>query len=443
MDRVYGYRSVISVAAILMALLGGGCAGPLFYNEANHKGAKTALEKVKALQVEQNAAITEMQANLVKSIQDQSAIFKEISAGSVPIACSAVLPKTLSGLLEELKSPGKDQPPPVLRKLVRRNDELEAAVALNLQRAKLIDASTEVSAASAEKALGSAKKQLTKWNKKVALFSKMIELLPAASALNTAATPDAWNESFETLKTEYGSAKVEYVDADGNPKSESLSDIVSDTWESADVENDKKIKEAVNNVFAAAPPGAVVILVSLANDIAQIQRSDAQEAVGQWSAAYAALMESERILASSRELAGSYAQSLESMVNDSNRDTTVSAYLLTSGEELKTGETGDPTQTNLGGYIQIVYGSAVAWATLSGPVEGLVNEGIASVHAIGHQRSLSESASAFNQHRAYVERSLETVEMYYASGVRPEKVGEFAFRLAELSIFAVMLGVIP
>lgn len=440
MDRVYGYRSVVPVAAILMALLGGGCAGPLFYNEGNHKAAKNALEKVKALQVEGNATMTEMQANLTKSIQNQAVVFKDINKGSVGISCNAVLGIPLSSVLADLKPPADKKPSPILSGPRSKVDELTAAVVQNLQQAAQTLPAAKLTAKEAKEKLAQAKERLTKWNMKVALFSKMIELLPAAEALNNVATSEEWNKSFKALEEQYGTAKVEYVDADGKQQSQTLKEIVTKTWESADSPKDNEIKEAVQNVFTASPPGALVVIAALANDLAEIQQNEAQSAVAQWSAAHAALLEGEKLVESCQALAATSARSLESEIDETNKGMSVAEFLLSQGAKMK--ESG-ADQADISEKVQIAYNAAVTWAVLDGPVTGLVNEATATTRATGHQRSIAASAAAIGQHRAYVERSLEAVELYYASGVRPEKVGEFAFRLAELSIFAVILGVIP
>lgn len=262
------YRLLLRLACAALAPLVAGCAGsiiPSHIHDPERARRTTKLAGILDVYGQNAPSIYETMLKSSRAIAaEQDKVLAEL-ANSRAAAREQLLPfKTSARLVNDKRD--------IQKRATRVRDLLRDEANKYLKEQKIVAqnaADADSAIAEARKALGAAKQDVTNWNASIALLQAGIAELPSMAASSANDSRQKGLDKVQERLRDVGGKQVEFVDADGVQQKREIKDILQDQINAA-------AKDEADSVRIPDAPGATLTILTLAVDLAKIQKQSAE-----------------------------------------------------------------------------------------------------------------------------------------------------------------------
>jgi hypothetical protein len=435
-------RAWLSCCLALVGLLGlAGCSfiPSHIHNEAKASAARQARDAMAEYGKNAPKMYSSMLANVDRFKGEEVYLLAELAAN----ASDSLVTKAPSMTWEELSKE--------ITNKVKELDELKVslgatAATTTAERASILAKakSLEERVAAARAALKAAKEDVTSWNASIALIRDAIEQLPASSSsLNGSAALQDVQAAIEAA----ASRKIEFVDADGNTVTESVSDIVQkripgllESLQEPGVDGSLlgKLPDA---------PGLQLVLATLGLELAQVEQRRAEVRLERIAQTVEVLDDAQVQIAVAGKLlrpAQQWVAEIAGTAPRSNAFESISRARL-QARAVFPSSTTEPKEAQCQPVLSAINSASLTLVNLRDVVVGesilarVSNATPVALARIEHTRSIVESSINDRQYQALISSGLAGLVAYHEGGLTSEDVAN-VIRFVQAVAVGVLAG---
>lgn len=400
-----------------------------FHSKANEEAMKKAKDAMDAQNTAAPGIYTAMQNNLDLYAKEENRVLTEFAdvAGQTTVAYKdvAITKKVLKDLIDDGKSPTKGE----INVFI--NETLPAQIrkmdGLTQQQKNIIAAAKDPIARLGDE-IDKKKDEINMYNSSVALLRTAIIDAPglSTSVASSVNLDNAWS-AVSILTAELGK-KITYVDADGKTQSEEAYKVGERAfkWFKGD-------GKAPRGRLLPQAPGIDLIVLNASLKLLEVQRDAAAAELDYLDKARVVLAEAYTRALLARELARDSLKFLErepalmpnTFPTQMEMQTRLARGILDTNKKTPEGELDKPIDPQLGvlrNSLLSVRKLAVAKTSFARS-QALLEVGL---QRVDHQRSIALSNVNDAGRRAVISRAIEGLQVYHASGFRPEHLAQIA-----------------